>query len=145
MELVKQSLQLFIVRIPSNNATTAKHYSQLQYKYRPPVKILHLIALIALGFEAVTAKCFVIGVSCDVTRFSSAYTTNASMRYGTFFFRKATGLFEILVIVKRKEFTFMETNLNFCLVHSVFLETNMNFKMNHIDIIPPGRMLRMMA
>jgi len=81
----------------------------LQYKYAPPpFKNLHLIVLIALGFEAVTATYFMIGVSCDVTRFSFAFTTNASMRCGTFFFREAAGLFEILVIVKRKEFTFME-------------------------------------
>jgi hypothetical protein len=31
------------------------------------------------------------------------------MRYGAFFFRRAAGLLEILVIVKREEFTFMET------------------------------------
>ena len=61
-----------------------------------------------MGFEAVTATYFVIGVSCDVTRFSFAYTTNASMRYGTLSFRKAAGLYKILVIVKRKEFKFME-------------------------------------
>jgi hypothetical protein len=81
----------------------------LEYQSRPLVKILPLIVLNALGFEDGTATCFVIGVSCDVTRLSFVYTTNLSMRYRTFFFRKAAGLFEILVIVKRKEFTFMET------------------------------------
>lgn len=91
-ELAKQRLKLYTVRIPSTNSPTSKHYSQLQYKYRPPVKILPLIVLIALGFEAVTATYFVIGVSCDVTRFSFACTTNASMRCGTFFFREAAGL-----------------------------------------------------
>jgi hypothetical protein len=102
MELVKQRLQLFTVRIPSNNAPTSRHYSHLEYKYRPPVKIPPLIALIALEFEAVTATYFVIGVCCDVKRLSFVDTTQASMRYGTFFFRKAADLFEILVIVKRK-------------------------------------------
>jgi len=81
----------------------------LQYKYRSPVKIFPLIILNALGFEDRTATYFVIGVSCDVTRFSFADTTNASMRYGTFFFRKAADVFEILLIDKRKESTFMET------------------------------------
>jgi len=83
-ELVKQRLKLFTVRIPSTNSATSKHYSHLQYKYRPPVKILPLIVLIALGFEAVTATYFVIGVSCDVTGFSFAYTKNSSKRCGTF-------------------------------------------------------------
>ena len=107
MELVKRRLKLFTVRIPSNNSPTSKHYSHLQYKYRPTVKILPLIVLIAIGFEAVTATYFVIGVSCDVMRFCFAYTTNVSMRYSTVFFREAAGLFKMLVIVKRKEFKFM--------------------------------------
>jgi hypothetical protein len=56
----------------------------------------------------VTATYFVIGVNCDVTPFIFADTANGSMRYGTLFFRKAAGLFEILMIVERKTSTFME-------------------------------------
>jgi len=72
-------MRLFTLRLPSTNSPASQHYCHLQEKYSPPVKILPLIVLIALGFEAVTAVYFVIGVSCVVTRFSIAYTTNDSM------------------------------------------------------------------